>query len=182
MHERNAGHPYGLVLAASETDGDYFMSMDRFIRNTLGDDATKYYEIIIGDAEEVARRAKSHVIAQRKHRMQTGAAYGFNWELFIPSELQAPFIPSHENMSALALTKDVSSYQLASNLRMAFSGIVAGNVKAYGVEQISKHGPYQMQGSPDIMGELEQLLESFVAQKRMKIDYENYTPCWKFNV
>jgi hypothetical protein len=154
--------------------------MDSFIRNTLGDDASKYYEIIIGDAEEVARRTKSHVINQRKHRMKTGAAYGFNWELFIPSELQAPFSPTHENMAALELNKEISAYQLASNLRMAFSGIVAGNVKAFGVEQIRKHGPYQMQGSAEIMAELEQLLESFVAQKRMKLDYENYTPCWTF--
>ncbi|MFT4860819.1 MAG: putative Rossmann-fold nucleotide-binding protein [Pseudohongiellaceae bacterium] len=180
MHEKNAGHPYGLVLAASEHDGDYFLSMDRFIRNTLGDEATKYYEIIIGNAEEVARRAKSHVINQRKHRMLTGAAYGFNWELFIPSELQAPFVPTHANMAALELNKEVSAYQLASNLRMAFSGIVAGNVKAFGVEEIRKHGPYQMQGSPEIMSELEQLLESFIAQKRMKLDYKNYTPCWRF--
>jgi len=35
-----------------------------------------------------------------------------------------------------------------------------------------------MQGDPDIMQKLEDLLESFVIQKRMKIDYVNYTPCW----
>jgi hypothetical protein len=81
-------------------------------------------------------------------------------------------------MAALELTRDISPYQLASNLRKAFSGIVAGNVKSFGVKQIKELGPYQMQGDPDIMQKLEDLLESFVIQKRMKIDYVNYTPCW----
>jgi hypothetical protein len=81
-------------------------------------------------------------------------------------------------MAALELTRDISPYQLAANLRKAFSGIVAGNVKSFGVKQIKERGPYQMQGDPNIMQKLEDLLESFVLQKRMKIDYASYTPCW----
>lgn len=181
MHERNQGHPYGLILAAPESRKDYFTAIDEFVKNTLGEEATQFYEIVIGDSEEIARKSKSHVTNVRKHRMKSGAAYGFNWELYIPSELQAPFIPTHENMRSLELNKDVSSYQLASNLRKAFSGIVAGNVKSFGVEQIRQHGPYKMKGDVQIMKQLEALLASFVSQKRMKLDYANYKPCWSLD-
>jgi predicted Rossmann-fold nucleotide-binding protein len=179
MHERNAGHPFGLILASPESSSDYFEEIDSFVRTTLGDEAAKYYEIITGDAASVARRAKECVDEQRKHRLSLGASYGFNWELYIPSDLQAPFIPTHQNMADLRLESSVPSQQLASNLRKAFSGIVAGNVKSQGVAQIKEHGPFQITGEPEIMQRMEALLASFVEQKRMKIDYSNYTPCWE---
>ena len=178
MHERNADQRLGLILAASEESKDYFEAFDAFIRDTLGEAATQHYEIIVGDSEEVARRAKQHIIECRKHRMKHGAAYGFNWELYIPAELQTPFEPTHENMAALALDYSVNPYQLASNLRKAFSGIVAGNVKPFGIEEIKQHGPYTMQGDEKIMARLQDMLDSFVAQRRMKIDFANYKPCW----
>jgi hypothetical protein len=179
MHERNAGHPFGLILASPESSSEYFEEIDAFIRATLGNEAAEYYEIITGDAASIARRAKAHVDKQRKHRLSLGASYGFNWELYIPSDLQAPFIPSHENMADLRLDSSLPAQQLASNLRKAFSGIVAGNVKAQGVAQIKAHGPFQIAGEPEIMQRMESLLASFVEQKRMKIDYSNYTPCWE---
>jgi predicted Rossmann-fold nucleotide-binding protein len=179
MHERNAGHPFGLILASPESSSDYFEEIDSFVRATLGDEAAEYYEIITGDAAAVARRAKEFVDEQRKHRLSLGASYGFNWELYIPSDLQAPFIPNHQNMADLRLESSVPSQQLASNLRKAFSGIVAGNVKSQGVAQIKEHGPFQITGEPEIMQRMEALLASFVEQKRMKIDYSNYTPCWE---
>ena len=179
MHEHNAGHPYGLILASPESSKDYFEGIDAFVRETLGDEAAQYYEIITGDPVAVAQRAKAHVDEQRRHRLALGASYGFNWELYIPSELQAPFEPTHENMASLRLDPTVPSQELASNLRKAFSGIVAGNVKAQGVAQIRAHGPFQINGDAEIMQRMESLLASFVAQKRMKIDYSNYTPCWE---
>lgn len=179
MHERNKDMPFGIILAAAEENREYFEVMDRFIRETLGDEATQQYEIIIGDVEEIARRTKHHIIECRKQRMKTGAAYGFNWELYIPTELQQPFEPTHENMAELKLDSTISPFQLASNLRKAFSGIVAGNVKPFGIEQIKQHGPYLMQGEPGIMELLQGLLDSFVAQRRMKIDYQSYEACWR---
>ena len=179
LHQQNAGRHFGLILSASEHSREYFVAVDHFIRETLGDTAAAHYEIIIGDAAATARRAKHHVLRCRKERMKTGAAYGFNWELYIPMELQYPFQPTHDNMAALQLCSGLSPFELASNLRRAFSGIVAGNVKPFGIEQIRRQGPYRMHGERKIMDLLQNLLDAFVAQHRMKIDHQSYRACWR---
>lgn len=178
MNERNRDLPYSFILTAPIEKEDYFKSLDRFIRATLGEEATNHYQIIVGDPERVAQAAKRGVERVRKHRMKTQDAYGFNWDLTIAHELQQPFIPTHENMAALNLTRDQPSYQLASELRRAFSGIVAGNVKADGIQLIREHGPYRLNGDAALMAELDLLLKEFISQKRMKINVEDYQPCW----
>ena len=179
MHEGNEGLPYSFILTAPEERKDYFESLDRFIRATLGEAATEHYQIIVGDPERVAKAARKGVERVRKHRLKTQDAYGFNWDLTVAHELQLPFEPTHENMAALELTRARNPAELASALRCAFSGIVAGNVKAFGIEQIEAHGPYQLHGDPEIMAELETLLNEFIRQRRMKINVENYEPCWR---
>jgi hypothetical protein len=95
--------------------------------------------------------------------------------------LQTPFIPTHENMASLNLDPNLPTHQLASNLRSAFSGIVAGNVKAFGIRAVAKHGPYQLNGSAILMAAIDKLLKSFVKQKRMKLgqDEHAYSPCYE---
>ena len=178
MNEHNRGLPYSFILTAPLEKKDYFYSLDRFIRATLGEEASAHYQIIVGDPELVAQTAKSGVERVRKHRMKTQDAYGFNWDLTIDHGLQQPFIPTHANMAALKLTKDQPAHQLASELRCAFSGIVSGNVKASGIQLIRQHGPYRLNGEVSLMAELDLLLKEFVSQKRMKINVENYQPCW----
>lgn len=178
MNERNRDLPYSFILTAPAEKKDYFDSLDRFIRATLGEGAAAYYQIIVGDPEQVAQAATSGVERIRKHRMKTQDAYGFNWDLFIDQGLQQPFVPTHENMAELNLTKDQPAYQLASQLRCAFSGIVAGNVKASGIKRIRQHGPYRLNGDVSLMAELDLLLKEFIGQKRMKINVEDYQPCW----
>ena len=75
-------------------------------------------------------------------------------------------------------TKRMNS-ELAAELRQAFSGIVAGNVKAYGIEQVAKYGPYKLKGDTSIMQEMEKLLKQFVYQKRMKLNIDQYVPCYE---
>jgi hypothetical protein len=82
-------------------------------------------------------------------------------------------------MASLALIKDQSEYELASNLRCALSGIVAGNVKEMGIREIEEKGPFEIQGEENIMAPLDKLLASFVEQRRMKINYQEYQPCYK---
>ena len=114
----------------------------------------------------------------QKHRLRTQESYAFNWGLNIDLELQSPFIPTHENMAALRIDPVLPAHELASNLRCAFSGIVAGNVKAFGIEQIRKHGPYQLSGDKGITSALDELLRSFEQQNRMKLS-KGYKPCYK---
>ena len=178
MNDHNRGLPYSFILTAPLEKKDYFYSLDRFIRATLGEEAAAHYQIIVGDPELVAQTAKSGVERVRKHRMKTQDAYGFNWDLTIDHGLQQPFIPTHANMAALKLTKDQPAHQLASELRCAFSGIVSGNVKASGIQLIRQHGPYRLNGEVSLMAEFDLLLKEFVSQKRMKINVENYQPCW----
>ena len=178
MNDHNRGLPYSFILTAPLEKKDYFYSLDRFIRATLGEEASAHYQIIVGDPELVAQTAKSGVERVRKHRMKTEDAYGFNWDLTIDHGLQQPFIPTHANMAALKLTKDQPAHQLASELRCAFSGIVSGNVKASGIQLIRQHGPYRLNGEVSLMAEFDLLLKEFVSQKRMKINVENYQPCW----
>jgi len=60
-----------------------------------------------------------------------------------------------------------------------FSGIVAGNIKEYGVNAIEKHGPFELLGERAILEPLDRLLRSFVAQHRMKLAGPQYTPCYR---
>ncbi|MGV0035675.1 MAG: nucleotide 5'-monophosphate nucleosidase PpnN [Candidatus Azotimanducaceae bacterium WSBS_2022_MAG_OTU7] len=178
MSEHNRGLPYSFILTAPAEKADYFDSLDRFIRGTLGEEATQHYQIVVGDPARVAQEAKRGVERVRKHRMKTQDAYGFNWNLTIEHGLQRPFIATHENMAALNLTKDQPPHQLAAELRCAFSGIVSGNVKASGIQLIKEHGPYRLKGDVSLMAELDLLLQEFIRQKRMKINVDDYQPCW----
>ena len=114
----------------------------------------------------------------REQRLQTRDAFFFNWALRVPADFQQPFKPSHETMAALDLHRDQPAHLPAANLRRAFSGIVAGNVKEEGICEIERHGPFEMHGDPEIMLALDALLRAFVAQRRMKMAGE-YRPCYR---
>ena len=66
------------------------------------------------------------------------------------------------------------------DLRRAFSGIVAGNVKDEGVRAIREGGPFDIDGDRDIMQALDALLQAFVVQHRMKLPGGTaYEPCYR---
>jgi len=65
-----------------------------------------------------------------------------------------------------------------ADLRRAFSGIVAGNVKEEGMRHIEAHGPFQIRGDNDMMQAMDALLRAFFEQRRMKISGE-YRPCYE---
>jgi hypothetical protein len=116
--------------------------------------------------------------AVREFRRRHSDAYNYNWLLRIPHELQMPFEPTHERMATLNLHRDQPVHLLASELRRAFSGIVAGNVKEQGVRLIEEHGPFVIHGDPDVLKPLDALLASFAAQRRMKLSGD-YQPCYR---
>ena len=72
-------------------------------------------------------------------------------------------------MAALRLDFDQPVHERAANLRRAFSGIVAGNVKDHGIRAIERHGPFELKGDARIMRAMDGVLADFVAQQRMKL-------------
>ncbi len=178
MHPDNKNIKMPIVFSASKKSEDYFKSLDDFIRFSLGDKATQYYEIIIDDPQHVAQTLKKGVDKVHRHRRKHSESYAYNWRLKIPSAFQQPFEPTHENMLGLNLYRNQESHELAAELRRAFSGIVAGNVKADGIKRIKQQGPYQLKGDAELIKALENLLLSFVKQRRMKLKGE-YKPCYE---
>ncbi len=180
MHPENADHPLPIVLTGPKESEDYFRSIDEFIRDTLGEEGQKHYQIVIDDPEEVARIMKRSMDDVRAYRKEKGDAYSFNWSLKIEPQFQLPFIPNHDSMEQLDLSLGQEPQVLAANLRQAFSGIVAGNVKAEGIREIEARGPFTIHGDPVLMKKLDKLLQDFVDQHRMKLPGGSaYEPCYR---
>jgi len=179
LHPDNQDIPFPLIMTGPSDSAEYFSEIDAFIADTLGEEVRQYYEIVIDDPVRVARTMQEGVRQVREYRARHGDAYYFNWRLKIDHAFQQEFRPTHENMRALALHRDQERHLLAANLRRAFSGIVAGNVKLEGIREIEEHGLYEMHGDSEIMERLDALLASFVAQTRMKLEGEEYMPCYR---
>jgi predicted Rossmann-fold nucleotide-binding protein len=179
MHPDNTQCPLPIIMAAPAGGEAYFERIDSFLRGTLGDEAAQHYEILCGDAESVARRIKKAIRKLRAYRVDQRESFSFNWGLKVTEDLQRPFTPTHENMAALQLHRDQPVHHLIAELRRAFSGIVAGNVKDFGVQLVEKHGPYRLSGDPDVVRMLGDLLQDFVDQGRMKLDAASYVPCFE---
>ncbi|TAK59783.1 nucleotide 5'-monophosphate nucleosidase PpnN [Methylobacter sp.] len=179
LHPENKDMPFPLVFSGPDCSENYFKEIDRFIAGTLGESAQQRYKIIIDDPVQVAREMQAGIQQVRQFRKETGDAYYFNWLLKIDHVFQQPFIPTHDNMRSLALHKDQESHNLAANLRCAFSGIVAGNVKDEGIRAIEQYGHFEIHGDENIMALMDSLLNSFVAQHRMKLPGKKYSPCYK---
>lgn len=179
MHPKNQDQPLPIVLTGPKESEAYFRSIDNFIRDTLGEKAQKYYQIVIDDPAKAARIVKEAMPAVRQKRKENEDAYSYNWSLHIEPEFQMPFEPNHENMHNLDLHMDQPPEILAANLRRAFSGVVAGNVKAEGIQEIEEKGPFIIDGDKELMKKMDILLGDFVKQQRMKLPGSEYTPCYK---
>ncbi|WP_114194512.1 nucleotide 5'-monophosphate nucleosidase PpnN [Edaphovirga cremea] len=179
MNPENSDQVLPLILTGPKESADYFRVLDEFIMNTLGDEARRHYTIIIDDPAEVARQMKKAMPTVKENRRNTGDAYSFNWSIRIAPDLQLPFMPTHENMANLNLYPNQPAELLAASLRRAFSGIVAGNVKEVGIQAIEEFGPYKLHGDPQMMKQMDSLLQGFVAQHRMKLPGSAYEPCYE---
>ncbi|WP_196598012.1 nucleotide 5'-monophosphate nucleosidase PpnN [Kangiella spongicola] len=179
LHPRNKNTPFPLIFTGPKESASYFERIDQFIADTLGPEAQEKYQIIIDDPVAVARATQQGVLKVREYRKKNHDAYHFNWQLHIQWDFQEEFVPTHQNMAKLNLEADQPIHLLAANLRKAFSGIVSGNVKEAGIKEVAKHGPYTISGDVKIMSQLDALLEAFVSQKRMKLDADNYVPCYR---
>lgn len=180
MHPDNRELPFPVVLTGPKSAAAYMEQLHAFVGATLGAEAQARYRIIINDPAEVARTLSAGLKEVKQFRRERNDAFHFNWLLKIDERYQHPFDPTHANMAALDLSRDLPPHELAANLRRAFSGIVAGNVKATGIRLIEEHGPYEIHGDPAIMDPLDRLLQAFVEQHRMKLPGgAAYEPCYR---
>ncbi|MBI2397685.1 MAG: LOG family protein [Xanthomonadales bacterium] len=180
LHPENAAIPLPMILTGPKDSAAYFEQIDAFLKLALGEAAAAKYRIIIDDPGEVATVVNSGIEKVRRNRIAEKDAFFFNWSLKIDDALQQPFKPTHANMSSLKLDRDQETHVLAAELRRAFSGIVAGNVKEEGIQAIEQHGPFEIHGEPAIMAALDRLLAAFVQQQRMKLPGgSNYQPCYR---
>ena len=175
----NRDQPFPVVFTGPAGSADYFQQIHRFIGATLGAVAQSRYQIILDDPAGVARALVQGLAHVRDYRRQVSDSFGFNWLLNIPLDFQRPFDVTHESMRGLRLSLASPVHERAADLRRAFSGIVAGNVKEYGINAIERDGPFELSGEPAIMEPLDHLLRSFVAQRRMKLAGAEYRPCYR---
>ena len=179
MHPENQNLPFPVAFTAPESYRNYFDSVLKFIELTLGEGACSKFEVFIDRPEELADFMSAGFERVREYRKNNSDAYYFNWKLHSPYEVQQPFNPTHENVAALNLNRNQPPHLLASQLRRAFSAIVAGNVKQDAVQMVAEKGPFHIHGDPEIMREMDNLLKDFVKQKRMKLGDAHYEPCYK---
>jgi predicted Rossmann-fold nucleotide-binding protein len=179
LHPDNNEIPFPLIFTGNNESEAYFKQIDKFIKITLGENAAERYKIIINDPVRVAREILDGMELVWDFRKKRSDAFFFNWKLTMDKEFQLPFHPTHENMYKLKLHKNQSSYSLAANLRKLFSGIVSGNLKAEGIAEIEKHGPFKIRGHKDVMEPLDELLNNFITQGRMKPPTTVYEPCYR---
>ncbi|WBG63304.1 nucleotide 5'-monophosphate nucleosidase PpnN [Pseudomonas citronellolis] len=180
MHPDNQDLPFPLVLTGPRSASAYFEQLHAFVGATLGEAAQQRYQIIVDNPAEVARHMAQGLKEVKQFRRERNDAFHFNWLLKIDVGFQRPFDPTHEHMAALQLSTDLPAHELAANLRRAFSGIVAGNVKEKGVRAIEEFGPYEIHGEPALMRRLDELLHAFVKQHRMKLPGgAAYEPCYR---
>jgi len=178
MHPDN-GEAIPLVFAGEASCRTYFQALEQFLVDCLGEEVKRHYRLIVGSPEEVGRAVRAAVDEVHARRRAARQAYYFNWELQLAADLQLPFIPTHDRMAALQLSAELPKHQLASNLRCAFSGLVAGNIKTFGMEQVRRHGPYKLSGDAHYLSSMDRFLQVLVKEKRMKLGEANYQPCYQ---
>ena len=178
LHPDNQDLPLPMIMTGPKSSEAYFRQIDEFIGATLGVKAQQRYSIIVDDSESVAREMLSGLSSVQEFRQKHGDAYYFNWRLKIEHKFQQPFNATHDSMRALEIMEDLPVHVLAANLRRAFSGIVSGNVREDTMAAIDTHGPFEICASQGIMTLLDKLLSAFVDGGRMKLERNEYTPCY----
>jgi predicted Rossmann-fold nucleotide-binding protein len=176
----NAAEPLPVIFTGPTSSKSYFERLHAFVGATLGPVAQRRYKVILGDPAAVAAEVTSGLKHVREVRAADDNAYFFNWALDIGLDFQKPFEATHESMLALELSRDQPAHNLAVNLRRAFSGIVAGNVREAGIARVEKYGPFELRGDPKIIAALGLLLQAFVTERRMRLsDPSAYVPCYR---
>ncbi|VEJ10077.1 nucleotide 5'-monophosphate nucleosidase PpnN [Actinobacillus delphinicola] len=180
MHPKNQDLVLPLILTGPKECEGYFNAINQFMVDVFGENIRQYYDIIIDDPNAVAKAMNKGIEEVTLQRQDRNDAYCFNWSLYVEEELQKPFQPTHENMATLNLYLDQPEMALVANLRRAFSGIVAGNIKPAAQDAIAKYGKFKLHGESALMQKMDKLLRAFIQQDRMKLPTGTpYEPCYE---
>lgn len=178
MNPKNKNIKLPVILTGSEESRDYINKIDSFIFETLGDSARKYYKICFNEFD-VARIMNEEIKEVKKSRIENEEAFYYNWGIEIDRSYQVPFILDHKSISEIEISYNIPKHELACNLRRIFSVIVAGNIKPEGIKYIRENGPFIINGDPKILKLLDDLLNDFIVQGRMKLPNDKaYEPCY----
>ncbi len=180
MMRENKHNLLPLILTGGKESVEYFKALEDFLELSFGREVKRHYEIIIDDPKAVASKVKRCNESVEDHRTITHDSYCFNWSLIIPEELQKAVMVNHEYMESLKLTRDLEPWELACNLRAAFSGIVAGHIKDYAIKQIEEKGPFVLHGDKELLEAMDALLKSFISQGRIFLSKKDFKPCYRF--
>jgi predicted Rossmann-fold nucleotide-binding protein len=176
----NADEMLPLIFTGPTSSKTYFERLHGFIGETLGTAAQRLYKIVLGDPSAVAAEVMLGLQRVRDRRAADDNAYFFNWALEIDLPFQMPFEATHDSMRALELHRDQPPHSLAFNLRRAFSGVVAGNVREAGIARVERYGPFELRGDRKIIAALGALLQNFVTERRMRLSEPSaYVPCYR---
>lgn len=179
LHPENTDMPYPVVFTGPASAADYFRKIDEFLVLCIGEQVREKYRIIIDDPVEVARCMQAGIRQVHQYRHDKNDAYYFNWSMHIAADFQQRFKPTHQNMAGLSLSKKQPVHHLLRDLRRAFSGIVAGNLKPDGVKAIREHGLFDIHGDTEVLTAVDNLLQAFTVQHRMKLPGSKYEPCYR---
>ncbi|NVK24395.1 MAG: LOG family protein [Gammaproteobacteria bacterium] len=179
LNPNNKEQVLPIVLTGPKSSIPYFEKIAEFVEITLGKEARNLLNIMPDDSVSVAQFLKEKMYDVREQRRNVGDAYQYNWSLKITNDFQKSFEPNHKNMAELNLNTNQDTVSLAANLRRVFSGIVAGNIKDQGVQAVKEKGPFVLDGDGELMAHMDELLQAFVSQGRMKLPGSVYTPCYK---
>lgn len=173
----NENIPFPMILTGPAASAGYWDAVDSFVRKSLGDEATKRYRIMVGNAESVAQEMNRGLLQVKRHRDRYQYSYYFNTSLHVPFALQRPFIATHTDVEAQSLDSELPPSELAFRLRRIFSAIVSGNVRPDGIAAVEEKGPFTIKGDQVLLDSLGELLGSMADQKRMKRN-GSYHPSW----
>lgn len=179
MHPDNSDLPYPVILTGPDDSRAYLEELLEFLRQTLGEAAIQRLTIAYGHPSQAARAMAAAMALYREYRRHHGDPAYFNWALTIDPLFQQPFLSTHEAMATLNLERQQSPDQLAAQLRRAFSGIVTGNVKEWGIRQVAEFGPYELHGDPHLLHAMDRLLSHLIREQRMRLYSECYHPCYR---
>ncbi len=178
MEEKNRGIHYSFLLAGDPSKREHYEVLLSTLEATLGkdviDQAGLRDRIAVGTVQHVAKRIiKETETAQKARRLEmlrnptdTNIRMDFHGGIHIPSGLRVPFEVTRENVAALQLDREQSPRDRIVNLRRMIYTATCVCVSTER-EEVEKNGPFEVSGDPQFLDAMQELMDYFVATKRL---------------